>query len=241
MKVTLPQIAGHRGAPSLAPENTLQSFEAAFNAGATWTETDVCILGDGTPVIFHDSTLDRCTDRSGSVATVGASDLASINANKQFPETGFHAIPRLEEALSCFSRLNMGVNLELKLHDHVPPAALVDAVSSVLSENSFPAQQILLSSFDFDVLRLARAAFPDLALAVIAEEVSNDVFEVARETGAQALNLWWETLSHEDVRRAHAKGLSVNIWTANEPEKVRSMVNWGVEGIMSDCPQNFSF
>ena len=67
------------------------------------------------------------------------------------------------------------------------------------------------------------------------------MFEVARETGAQALNLWWETLSHEDVRRAHAKGLSVNIWTANEPEKVRSMVNWGVEGIMSDCPQNFSF
>jgi glycerophosphoryl diester phosphodiesterase len=241
MKITLPQIVGHRGAPSLAPENTLQSFKAAFDAGARWTETDVCILGDGTPVIFHDSTLDRCTDRSGSVATVGASDLASINANRQFPETDFHAIPRLEEALSCFARLGMGVNLELKLHDHVSPAALVDAVSSVLSENSFPAQQILLSSFDFDVLRLARAAFPDLALAVIAEEVSNEVFEVARETGAQALNMWWETLSHEDVRRARAKGLSVNIWTANEPEKVRSMVDWGVEGIMSDCPQNFSF
>ncbi|MGB1160597.1 MAG: glycerophosphodiester phosphodiesterase family protein [Alphaproteobacteria bacterium] len=241
MKIKLPQVMGHRGAPSLAPENTLQGFEAAFNAGALWTETDVCVLGDGTPVIFHDSTLDRCTDHKGLVTALRASDLASVNANRQFPETAFHAIPTLAEALSCFQRLGMGVNLELKLHEHVEPATLVDAVTSVLSEHTFPTQQILLSSFDFEVLRLLKQALPDLALAVIAEEASDEVFEVARETGSQALNLWWETLSHENVRRARSKGLSVNIWTANEPEKVRSMVDWGVEGIMSDCPQNFSF
>lgn len=241
MKIKLPQVMGHRGAPSLAPENTLQGFEAAFNAGALWTETDVCILGDGTPVIFHDATLDRCTDHSGLVTDLAANDLHSINANRQFPETEFHAIPTLADALACFQRLGMGVNLELKRHDHVAPAALVDAVASVLTEHNFPIEQILLSSFDFDVLRLAQQALPELALAVIAEEASDQVFDVAQETGAQALNLWWETLAFENVRRARAKGLSVNIWTANEPEKVRSMVAWGVEGIMSDCPQNFSF
>ena len=65
MSVKLPQIMGHRGAPSLAPENTLLGFKTAFQAGALWTETDVSLLGDGTPVIFHDATMDRCTDRSG--------------------------------------------------------------------------------------------------------------------------------------------------------------------------------
>ena len=65
--LSLSRISGHRGAPSLAPENTLAGFEAARLAGAKWTETDVCVLGDGTPVMFHDDSLDRCTNRSGTI------------------------------------------------------------------------------------------------------------------------------------------------------------------------------
>ena len=85
MSVKLPQIMGHRGAPSLAPENTLLGFKTAFQAGALWTETDVSLLGDGTPVIFHDATMDRCTDRSGSIAALSLDDLQRVNANQQHP------------------------------------------------------------------------------------------------------------------------------------------------------------
>ena len=64
MTITTPPVMGHRGAPSLAPENTLAGFQACFEAGATWTETDVCLLGDGTPVIFHDATLAAIAERN---------------------------------------------------------------------------------------------------------------------------------------------------------------------------------
>ncbi len=241
MSVKRPQIMGHRGAPSLAPENTLLGFKTAFQAGALWTETDVSLLGDGTPVIFHDATMDRCTDRSGSIAALSLDDLQRVNANQQHPAAGFQAIPTLAAALDCFADLGMGVNLELKRHDHVPPAALVDAVHPVLSGGPLPKERVLLSSFDFDVLKLARAAFPGWSIAVIAEDATPEVFEVAQQIEADALNLWWETLSYDDVQRARAQGMTVNVWTANEPDKVRSMIDWGVAGFMSDCPQNFRF
>ena len=239
MQPELPIVMGHRGAPSIAPENTLLGFTACFQAGARWTETDVCLIGDGTPVIFHDSTLDRCTDQSGSVADIDCADLPRINANQAFPEQGFQSIPTLRQALVHFEALGMGINLELKRHDHVAPEALVEAVGNVFKISDFPAGQLMLSSFDFDALRLAREAFPTATLAVIAENLDADVLDVAAELKASAVNLWWETLSFDQVRQARAKGLLVNIWTANQPEKVASMIEWGVTSLMSDCPQLF--
>lgn len=238
-KLSLPHLMGHRGAPSLAPENTLAGFRAAFDAGARWTETDVCILGDGTPVIFHDSTLDRCTDRIGSVATLSAPDLASVNANRQFPNGPFTAIPTLDEALDLFVELGMGLNLELKLHDHVAPQALVEAVAPVLRSKNFPRDQILLSSFNFDVLRAAKTALPGYALAVIADDLTPEVLDVAQELEADSLNLWWEHLNYDQTQTALKAGFTVNVWTANDAAAVASMLSWGVTGFMSDCPQTF--
>ena len=105
---TLSRISGHRGAPSLAPENTLASFEAARQAGAGWTETDVCLLGDGTAVMFHDDSLDRCTDRSGSIEQLTRADLGQVNANRQFPDSPFTPIPTLAEALIHAEATGMG-------------------------------------------------------------------------------------------------------------------------------------
>src|SRR3954471_19739401 len=59
----LPVIVAHRGAPTERPENTLAAFEAAIAAGAGAVEFDVRLTADGRPVVLHDATLDRTTDR----------------------------------------------------------------------------------------------------------------------------------------------------------------------------------
>src|SRR5438309_1688088 len=64
------EIAGHRGAAGIAPENTLPSFEAAWAAGVAWVETDVRLTGDGVPVLLHDATLDRTTTGQGAVSAL---------------------------------------------------------------------------------------------------------------------------------------------------------------------------
>ena len=236
---TLSRISGHRGAPSLAPENTLASFEAARQAGAGWTETDVCLLGDGTAVMFHDDSLDRCTDRSGSIEQLTRADLAQVNANRQFPDSPFTPIPTLAEALIHAEATGMGLNIELKRHDHVTAAALVEAVVPVLRQHPLKPGQLMLSSFDFDALRLARAAMDGVPMAVIAEDLSDEVITVAHEIDAHSLNLWWETLRQDLVAQALDEGFQVNVWTVNDPALAPALFDWGVSCIITDIPQDF--
>ena len=235
----LSRISGHRGAPSLAPENTLASFEAARQAGAGWTETDVCLLGDGTAVMFHDDSLDRCTDRSGSIEQLTCADLGQVNANRQFPDSPFAPIPTLAEALIHAEATGMGLNIELKRHDHVTAAALVEAVVPVLRQHPLKPGQLMLSSFDFDALRLARAAMDGVQMAVIAEDLSDEVITVAQEIGAHSLNLWWETLRQDLVAQALDEGFQVNVWTVNDPALAPALFDWGVSCIITDRPQDF--
>ncbi|MBU0971520.1 MAG: hypothetical protein KKC20_12780 [Proteobacteria bacterium] len=56
------EIIAHRGARSLAPENTLAAARRAWELGAHRWETDVTLTRDGHLVLFHDATLSRCTD-----------------------------------------------------------------------------------------------------------------------------------------------------------------------------------
>ncbi|MEM7423234.1 MAG: glycerophosphodiester phosphodiesterase family protein [Pseudomonadota bacterium] len=78
-------IIAHRGARLVAPENTLLAFRMAEAQGTPWVEFDVSLLGDGTPVVHHDATLDRCTDATGSLQSIGKDDLADIDAAAGHP------------------------------------------------------------------------------------------------------------------------------------------------------------
>src|SRR6476659_2352139 len=92
------QIVGHRGGASVAPENTLPSFEAAWAAGVAWVETDVRLTGDGVPVLLHDATLDRTTTGHGPVSAVAWEELQIVDAGARFaPEFAGTRVLRLEE------------------------------------------------------------------------------------------------------------------------------------------------
>ena len=78
------RIFAHRGLSAIAPENTLAAIGQCADFGVTWFETDVDILADGTPVVIHDSHLDRTTNRTGSIYDLQASDLEGIDAGRWF-------------------------------------------------------------------------------------------------------------------------------------------------------------
>ena len=82
-------VIAHRGSSSEAPENTLHAFEAAVRCGADAVELDVRLTADGAPVVIHDATLDRTTDRTGPVAALNLAGLRTVDAGWRFtPDLG---------------------------------------------------------------------------------------------------------------------------------------------------------
>lgn len=73
-------LFAHRGMSTLAPENTLSSFSLCKDKGIKWFECDIDILKDKTLVINHDDTLDRCTNKTGSLYDICKEDLKHIDA-----------------------------------------------------------------------------------------------------------------------------------------------------------------
>lgn len=93
-------IVGHRGAAALAPENTLAGIEKVADIGIHWVEIDTQLSADGIPVIFHDETVDRCTNGSGKLASFTLNELKQFDAGSWFEAAFSHEkIPTLEETL----------------------------------------------------------------------------------------------------------------------------------------------
>src|SRR4029450_2845604 len=79
-----PLIFAHRGGAKLAPENTMPAIENGMSPGSDGLEIDVHLSADGIPVVIHDPTLDRTTDRTGPVSALTAADLARVDAGFRF-------------------------------------------------------------------------------------------------------------------------------------------------------------
>ena len=110
-----PRIIAHRGASSLAPENTMAAFVKAMEVGARWIEFDVDIMGDGTLLVIHDDTLDRTTSGSGGYYELGFSDLRKLDAGAWFsPTYRFERVPEVASVLEFINGHAMGANLEMK-------------------------------------------------------------------------------------------------------------------------------
>src|SRR5512143_222647 len=93
-----PVIFGHRGACAHAPENTLASFQMAFEQGADAIELDAKLSADGKVVVMHDATVDRTTGGHGRVSSLTLAELRELDAGASFSENyRGQKIPTLEE------------------------------------------------------------------------------------------------------------------------------------------------
>ena len=115
------RIVAHRGASRAAPENTLAAIRLASRQGARWLEFDTSLLGDATPVLHHDATLDRCTGATGPLDRLAAADLAGIDAGGWFgAQFAGEPLATLAQALDLFEELGLSANLEMKPHTAAP-------------------------------------------------------------------------------------------------------------------------
>ncbi len=229
-----PLAMAHRGGAIEHLENTRPAFEACVALGYRYLETDVRVTADGVPVVFHDATLDRVTDRSGRIDQLPWSEVATARIGGREP------ILRLDELLGAWPDVRF--NLDIKAAGVLAP--LVRTVRRLRV-----ADRICLGSFSDARLAAARRLFgPTVCTSlgprgVAALRLSSYSPRAAGLVRIQAgcaqvpLQLGGRALVDERfIAAAHARGLQVHVWTVDTPEDSTAMLALGVDGLMTDRP-----
>lgn len=220
---------GHRGAMGHEPENTLPSFAKALELGVDWIELDVYAV-ENELVVIHDHTLDRTTNGQGVLMAQSLEYVRSLDAG------GGARIPLLSEVFELVEQ-RVGINVELKgPNTAVPTLTFLEQQINA----GWPLDKLLLSSFDHDKLLAAKAYNPHIPRAALYYGRSIDFDFVCNQIEAIAVNPWRGDVTQEMVDEAHQRGLKVLVYTVNEKEEMKKLVEWGVDGIFTNFPDRLT-
>ncbi|MEQ5801603.1 glycerophosphodiester phosphodiesterase family protein [Halomonas sp. H10-9-1] len=240
--ISLPRLIAHRGLSAHAPENTLAAVRAAHGAGYSWVELDVQLLGDGTPVIWHDPGVRRCSDARGRLADLDLPAARRLDVGGWFSDAfRGERIASLAEMLALIVELGMGLNLELKVNRGRSAAALVEeAVPAALA--ALPPERLIVSSFDDHALADARRLAPAsrLALGVLYEGVGRGWRARCAAVEAFSVHADWRRLSRRSAMAVKEDGYALLGYTANDPAAFAHLWAWGVDAAISDDPGRFA-
>lgn len=213
-------------------ENTMAAFRHAVQLGYDYLETDVHVTRDGVLLAFHDQVLDRVTDRTGEIATASYAEVRDALIG------GRERVPTLAELFEEFPRTRF--NIDLKSDGAVAP--LADFIAARDAE-----ERVLVGSFSRGRLRRFRELTAGLVptsahpLEVMAFRFlpSGRLADLLTRGRVAALQIphrrgRWIVATPGLVRRAHAVGTHVHVWTIDEPQEMRELLDRGVDGLFTD-------
>jgi len=233
-------IVGHRGAAALAPENTLAGFNKAADVGIHWIEIDTQLTADGIPVIFHDETVDRCTNGSGKLASFTLKELKQLDAGSWFAAAfSNEKIPTLEETLQTCLEKELSINLELKIHHSFQAAPLVENVAAVIKSFGFPFDRLLLSSFSINALEACQSLLPEIRRGYITKVKSIDYLNEVGQLDLYSVHVDQNVLTREMAKAITDSGYVLNIFTLNDPSKFSAFTQMKVSDMITDDPTLF--
>ena len=240
-----PVIIAHRGSRLLWPENTMTGFEKAAGYGAKFIETDLRVSADGVLHCFHDAFLDRTTDGSGPIGSHSAEDLQRLDAGyhhrigNAYPFRGQGVgVPTFSLVLEAFP--NFGFVVDLKNDGVVEPLA------RMIKDRDL-AHRLIVGSFSTDrLLRLREICGRQLATstapaetvkAIVAGRVGARVDPFGSTTVALQVPVSWygvPVVTNQLIEVAHRFGKLVHVWTINEVQEMKRLLELGVDGVITD-------
>ncbi len=254
----------HRGARSLAPENTIAAARAGHAIGADMWELDVAVTADGELVVLHDNTLLRTSNapevfperapwaiHTFTLAELRRLDFGSwfnqedpfgqiaagvVSAEMQRSYVG-EPIPTLRDALVFTLENDWTVNVEIKDATNLPgDKDVVEKVVALIEELGMTAQ-VLISSFNHSYLVRVKAANTNIVTAALVGRPVEDPVALVQGLGAQGYNPDADWFRPETIPAMRAAGVEVYIWTVNDAEVMRVLTANQATGIISDFPQ----
>ena len=225
------EITGHRGSKVKAPENTLSALRQAIAEGADYAEIDVQTTADGVVVLLHDADLMRVASVNRRLRDINYHELKNIDVGSWFaPEFSSERIPTLQEAIDL-ARGHIKLNIELKFT--WPDPGLAEKVGNIIRQKGF-SSDCVVSSLNFQALTEIKQAFPELTTGFIVFQVAGNLPRME----ADFLSINAARAAPRLVRRLHRHGRAVHVWTVNDFNNVISMIEVGVDNIITDYPRD---
>ena len=232
-----PAIVGHRGAARLAPENTIAGIKAAAAAGAAMVEFDAKLSADGVAMVMHDDLLDRTTNGSGPFAAASLAALRRLDAGGWFaPDFAGERIPTLADMLVACLDHGLGVNIEIKPcpgRDEETARTVIETAGSLWPADR-PAP--LISSFKRPCLLTAAALRPDWPVGVLLDRTPADWQVFADTVSASTINIADTMATPDSIALFGAGGRAVMVYTVNDPQRGRSLLDMGAASVITDRP-----
>lgn len=229
-------VWAHRGFSSKYPENTMLAFRKAFEAGADGIETDVHLTKDGEVVVIHDENLLRTTGVDKMVGDCTLSEITAIKASKTMDDKFDSYIPSFDEFCAFIKESGMKANVELKTGVVYYPG-IEEKVASVVKKYGIE-NNVIFSSFNPLSLIIMKKYLPECGLGFLFTSPINPrhISYLSKEVGYSYLHPEYKVIDGEMLKEAKECGLGINTWTVNAPEEMKTLMEWGVEGTITNCP-----
>lgn len=218
---------GHRGAKAHVAENTLESIQKALDIGVDVIEIDVHQCASGELWVIHDFTLDRTTNGSGEIAKKPAEEIRKLTIE------GRYKVPLLTEVLDLIEGKCM-INIELKgLNTAIP---VVSTIQKRIAAGNWKYSDFIISSFQKNELFETRKLDENVPIAVLSKASVPEAIELGKLLNAYAIHPSLGIITRDNTKLSQDAGFKVNVWTVNERTDIRRMIEFGVDGIISDYP-----
>ncbi|MBP2168686.1 glycerophosphoryl diester phosphodiesterase [Erwinia toletana] len=229
-----PAIVAHRGGGKLAPENTLAAIDVGAKYGHTMIEFDARLSQDAQIFLLHDDTLDRTSNGWGVAGEQPWEKLQQLDAGGWFSREFQHEpLPLLRDVAARCQQYGMMANIEIKPTtglDRQTGTAIALAARELWHGQTAP----LLSSFSYQALEAAMQAAPELPRGLLLDEWHDNWQELTVALGCTSIHLNYRLLDAQRTAELKAAGLRILVYTVNQSERARELLNWGVDAICTD-------
>lgn len=256
------EVQGHRGYRGMLPENTLPAFDAAIKAGADVLELDCLLTSDGSVVIYHDFHIDPqlvcyANGKKAPASLIHSLTLAQVKeldcgkSNPAFPTQQAlpgTSIPTLQELFTLIKTSStphaqkVRLNLEIKrdpLHPYYTanPTLTAKTLIDLVRANQMQ-ERVYYSSFDKESLEAVRQIDSTARTAFLKEDSLDSMIETASLLQVEIVSPEYILIPNAQyVHRLKALGFKVIVWTVNDPQQWQELIAMGVDGIITDFPQ----
>jgi glycerophosphoryl diester phosphodiesterase len=235
--IPTPLFIAHRGLSARFPENTLAAFKGAVDAGAHMIELDVNLTRDRQLVVIHDDTVDRTTNGRGAVRALTLEALGRLDGGSWFdPAFKAERLPTLAQVLDAVKgRLMVNIEIKPEAFERHGPADAVERQVLQLVRKKNMIDDVLVSSFEWQVLENIHRMEPAIALGLLSDAAADD--SVRYWYGRINAFSWhpdYRVLTRDQVEAFHGLGARVFPFSVNGRIDTRGMLAMGVDGLIVD-------